>query len=55
MLYTLSFSKNGQPLTDETGREITKQVEAESRSGAIYHAETVSFCETNQCTVRRVL
>ena len=54
MLYTLTFSKDGQPLVDENGREITKQVESDSRTGAIYHADTVKFCADNGRRVRRI-
>lgn len=59
MLYTLTFAKlvEGQrtPLIDEQGRQTTLQVEAESRTGAIYHADTAQFCQDNECSVRRVL
>lgn len=55
MLYTLTFSKDGQPLRDDQGRDITKQVEADSRTGAIYHPDTVKYCADNGCRVRRVL
>jgi len=59
VLYTLTFTKRvdgrRELLMDETlGIAKTIQVEAESRSGAIYHADTAQFCTDNDCSVRRV-
>lgn len=60
MLYTLTFTKRvdgrRELLMDETlGIAKTIQVEAESRSGAIYHDDTAKCCADNDCSVRRVL
>lgn len=58
MTYTLSFSHivDGKrlPLTLD-GREVTKQVEADSKSGAVYDPTIKQFCQDNGCTVRRVM
>lgn len=57
MTYTITFSHVVEdkrvPLYID-GREATLQVEASSRTGAIYHAETKAFCEEHNCSVRGV-
>lgn len=57
VMYTLTFSHkvNGQrqPLFID-GREATLTVEAESKSAAIQHKDTVAFCEQHNATVRMV-
>ena len=65
MLYTLTFTKRiegaeGQgmlrvQMMEPNGTPTTIQVEAESRSGAIFHTDTETFCKENGCSVRRVL
>ena len=57
MTYTITFSHivEGKrvPLYVE-GREATLQVDADGRTSAIYHEATKTFCEANNCSVRRV-
>ena len=61
MFYTLTFSLvvDGQriPLIDAEGKEVTKQVEATSRSAAMTNANIQQFCEEkgNDTRVRRVI
>ena len=53
MIYTLTFTKNRRPYT-ENGQVVERKVEAESKTAAIYHADTVKFCADNDCRVRSV-
>lgn len=59
MLYTLNFShiQDGvrKPLLID-GREAALEVEAVTRTDAIYHKDTKAFSEANgDCTVSRVI
>lgn len=64
MLYTLTFcyvspeTRDYSPLVDQFGRDITLQVEAESKTAAmIYDAYVENFCreQGNDCRVRMVV
>lgn len=58
MHYTLTFTKtiNGQrtPYLDEQGREVTRNVEADSRTSAMHHPDIVAFCTEHGLRIRRV-
>ena len=60
MFYTLTFSLvvDGQriPLIDAEGKEVTKQVEATSKSAAMTDESIQQFCTDTggDCRVRRV-
>ena len=56
-MFTLTFSKKVDgirvPFTID-GIEQTLQVEADTKSSAIYLDETKAYCETHQVSVRRI-
>jgi hypothetical protein len=56
MRITFSHIKDGirVPLKDEQGREVVKYVDAPDKSAAVADPEIVTFCQQNNCRVRRV-
>lgn len=58
MTYTLTFSKKIDGVRQTfmiDGKEATLQVDADSKTSAIYHDTTVAFCTEHGTSVRRIL
>lgn len=62
MTYTLTFShvspieRRTVPLLDASGREVTLQINAASKSATYSHDAVIAFCagQGNDCRIRRI-